>query len=116
MKIVNAKALYINGFNNFSYNFGSIFDITNTIISLSGQLNIIGNNGYMGTGFKVKGSSIFLLCSGLNATFLTNTALTIGGAIYAMADDDFIKCMFQNNTENANNISMTFIDNTASEA
>ena len=117
IKIENAKALYINGFNNFSYNFGSIFDITNTIISLSGQLDIIGNNGYMGTGFKVKGLSIFLLCSGLNATFTNNTALTSGGAIYAMADDDFTKCMFQNNTNNAaTNISMAFIDNTALEA
>ena len=116
MKTVNAKVLYINGFNTFSYNFGSVFDITNTIISLSGHLNIIGNNGYMGTGFKVKGPSLFLLCSGLNATFINNTALTIGGAIYAMADDDFTQCMFQNNTGNATNISMTFIDNTASEA
>ena len=117
LKIKNAKALYINGFNNFSYNFGSIFDITNTIISLSGQLNIIGNNGYMGTGFKVKGSSFFLFSSELTATFINNTALTIGGAIYAMADDDFSICMFQNNTNNAaTNISMAFIDNTASEA
>ena len=115
MKIVNAKALF-NGYNYFINNFGSIFDITNTIISLSGHLNIIGNNGYMGTGFKVKGSSFFILRSGLNATFINNTALTIGGAIYAMADDDFTPCMFQNNTGNANNISMTFIDNTASEA
>ena len=116
IKIDNVKELHISGFNNFSYNFGSIFDITNTIIYLNGQLNIIGNNGYMGTGFKVKGQSYFLLSNGLNATFINNTALTIGGAIYATADDDFNKCMFQNNTDNITNIKMTFIDNTAAEA
>ena len=116
IKIVNANKLHINGLSNFSHNFGSIFDITNTIIYLNGQLNIIGNNGYMGTGFKVQGSSYFLLSNGLNATFINNTALTIGGAIYAIADDDFHNCMFQNNNENITNIKMTFIDNTAAEA
>ena len=116
IKIDNAKELHISGFNHFLHNFGSIFDITNTIIYLNGQLNIIGNNGYMGTGFKVQGLSYFLLSNGLNATFINNTALTIGGAIYAIADDDFHNCMFQNNTENITNIKMTFIDNTASEA
>ena len=116
INIVNAKELHINGLSNFSHNFGPIFDITNTKIHLNGQLNIIGNNGYMGTGFKVQGSSYFLLSNGLNATFINNTALTIGGAIYAIADDDFNKCMFQNNTMNITNIKMTFIDNTAAEA
>uniref|UniRef100_A0A1X7TZK9 Uncharacterized protein n=1 Tax=Amphimedon queenslandica TaxID=400682 RepID=A0A1X7TZK9_AMPQE len=116
IKIGNAKGLYISGYNNLSYNFGSIFDITNTIIYLSGQLNIIGNNGYMGTGFKVQGSSYFLLSNGSNVTFINNTALTIGGAIYAIADDDFHKCMFQSNTNNITNIKMTFISNIASEA
>ena len=116
IKIDKSKELYISGYNNFSYNFGSIFDITNTMIYLNGQLNIIGNNGYMGTGFKVQGSSYFLLSNGLNATFINNTALTIGGAIYAIADDDFQNCMFQNNNENITDIKMTFIDNTATEA
>ena len=116
IKIDNVKELHISGFNNFSYNFGSIFHITSTIIYLNGQINIIGNNGSMGTGFKVQGLSYFLLSNGLNATFINNTALTIGGAIYAIADNDFHKCMFQNNTENITNIKMTFIDNTASEA
>ena len=116
IKIENANGLYISGCNNFSYNFGSIFDITNTIIYLNGQLHIIGNNGYMGTGFKVQGLSYFLLSNGLNATFINNTALTIGGAIYAIADNDFHKCMFQNSTDNISDIKMTFINNIASEA
>ena len=115
IKIDNAKELHISGYNNFSYNFGSIFDITNTIIYLNGQLNIIGNNGFMGTGFKVQGSSYFLLSNGLNATFINNTALTIGGAIYAIADEDFYMCMFQSNID-ITNILMTFINNIASEA
>ena len=120
IKVDNANMLHISGYNNFSYNFGSIFVTTNTKIHLNGQLNIIDNNGYMGTGFKVQGSSYFLLSNGLNATFINNTALTIGGAIYAIADDDFQKnrstCMFQTSTKNITNIKMTFIDNTASEA
>ena len=115
IKVDNANKLHISGCNNFSHNFGSIFGATNTMIYLNGQLNVIGNNGYMGTGFKVQGSSYFLLSNGLNATFINNTALTIGGAIYAIADDDFNKCMFQNNTD-ITNIKMTFIDNTAAEA
>ena len=116
IKIDNAKGLHISRYNNFSYNFGSIFDVKDTIIYLNGQLNIIGNNGYMGTGFKVQGLSYFLLSNGLNATFINNTALTIGGAIYAIADNDFHKCMFQNSTDNISDIKMTFINNTASEA
>ena len=115
IKVDNANMLHISGYNNFSYNFGSIFDITNTIIYLNGQLNIIGNNGFMGTGFKVQGSSYFLLSNGLNATFINNTALTIGGAIYAIADEDFYMCMFQSNID-ITNILMTFINNIASEA
>uniref|UniRef100_A0A1X7UKC4 Uncharacterized protein n=1 Tax=Amphimedon queenslandica TaxID=400682 RepID=A0A1X7UKC4_AMPQE len=112
---VDYAQLYISGLSNFSYNFGTVFGISNSIISLNGQLNIIGNNGYMGTGFKVQGSSYFLLSNGLNATFINNTALTLGGAIYAVADDAN-RCMFQSNTNNITNIKMTFIDNTASEA
>ena len=115
IKIDNAKGLHISGYNNFSYNFGSTIEIKNTIIYLNGELNIIGNNGYMGTGFKVHGLSYFVLYNGLNATFTNNTALTIGGAIYAIADDDFNRCMFQSSTDNITNI-MTFINNTAAEA
>ena len=116
IKVDNAKELHISGFNNFFCNFGTIFDVRNTIIYLNGWLNISDNNGYMGTGFKVQGLSYFLLSNGLNATFINNTALTIGGAIYAIADEDFHKCMFQNSTENITNIKMTFINNTAAEA
>ena len=116
IKIDNAKGLHISGYNNFSYNFGSIFDVKDTIIYLNGQLHISDNNGYMGTGFKVQGLSHFFLSNGLTATFTKNTALAKGGAIYAIADNDFHKCMFQNNTDNITNIKMTFIDNTAAEA
>uniref|UniRef100_A0A1X7TKC0 Right handed beta helix domain-containing protein n=1 Tax=Amphimedon queenslandica TaxID=400682 RepID=A0A1X7TKC0_AMPQE len=117
IKIDNADGLHISGYNNFLYNFGSIFDIRNTIIILNGQLNIIGNNGYMGTGFKVQSSSYFLLSNGLNATFINNTALTIGGAIYAIADDNIQKCMFQSSkAKNITDINITFINNTAAEA
>uniref|UniRef100_A0A1X7VIG7 Right handed beta helix domain-containing protein n=1 Tax=Amphimedon queenslandica TaxID=400682 RepID=A0A1X7VIG7_AMPQE len=118
IKIVNTNGLHISGFNNFSYNFGSIFYVRSTMIHLNGQLNIIGNNGYMGTGFTVQGLSYFLLSNGLNAAFINNTALTIGGAIYAVTDLDLDKstCLFQNDTNNITNIKMTFIDNTASEA
>ena len=116
IKVDNVKELHISGYNNFSYNFGSIFDVKNTIIYLNGQLHISDNNGYMGTGFKVHGLSYFFLSNGLNATFINNTALTIGGAIYAIADDDLHKCMFQNSTDNIINITLTFINNTAAEA
>ena len=118
IKIVNINGLHISGFNNFSHNFGSVFHVRNTMIYLNGQLNIIGNNGYMGTGFKVQGLSYFLLSNGLNATFINNTALTIGGAIYAVADLGLQErtCLFQNNTNNITSIKMTFINNTATEA
>ena len=115
VKLDNAK-LFTSGFNTFSYNFGTVFVLSSSDIILNGQLNIIGNNGYMGTGFKVQGLSYFYLSNGLNATFINNTALTIGGAIYAVANDDGNKCMFQSNTNNITNIKMTFIDNTALEA
>ena len=114
IKLQNAR-LYISGFNNFSYNFGTVFSILSSDIHLNGQLNIIGNNGYMGTGFNLNGLSFFHLSNGLNATFINNTALTIGGAIYAIVDDGFNKCMFWNNM-NITDIKMTFIDNTATEA
>uniref|UniRef100_A0A1X7T2Z9 Right handed beta helix domain-containing protein n=1 Tax=Amphimedon queenslandica TaxID=400682 RepID=A0A1X7T2Z9_AMPQE len=114
VKVDNAK-LYTSGFNNFSYNFGTVFGISGSDIYLNGQLNIIGNNGYMGTGFKVQGLSYFYLFNELNATFINNTALTIGGAIYAVADDSN-NCMFQSNTNNITNIKVTFINNTALEA
>ena len=114
VKVGNAQ-LYISGFNNFSYNFGTVFGTSSSIINLNGELNIIGNNGYMGTGFKVQGLSYFYLYNGLNATFINNTALTIGGAIYAIADIGDT-CMFQSYTNNITDIKMTFINNTASKA
>ena len=78
------------------------------------------NRGERGAVFKLYGSSTIHLNNGLRASFINNIAHTKGGAIYA--HDDIYKtikqCTFQISSLFQNmtvlNISMIFINNTAS--
>ena len=117
----NIKALHITGSNSHYHdNSGSVFEIINTNIILNGKMLFEENRGERGAVFKLYGSSTFHLNNGLKATFVNNIAHTKGGAIYAQ--DDIYKaikeCTFQMSYPFQNvsvlNISMIFINNTAS--
>ena len=97
-------------------NFGSVFDVVDATIGLSGNVVFFENKGELGPAFKVHGRSYFLLSNGLNATFINNIALSKGGAIYASDYSDFHECMFQFYRNSTTNIRMTFINNRATEA
>ena len=108
--IQNIGGLFLVGSSSFIDNYGSVFGVFNTKIVLEGILHFKNNAAYIGSVFNVIGSSWFILHDGLNATFIGNSAVTKGGAIYAYSEQTQ-KCMF---TPNGSNISMLFYDNTAS--
>ena len=110
--IQNIGSLLLNGSSSFTDNYGSVFGVLNTKIVLEGMLHFKNNSAYIGSVFNVIGSSWFILNDGLNATFLGNSAVTKGGAIYSY-NELTQECMFTT-PNGSNNISMLFHDNTAS--
>ena len=110
--VLNGNTLSLLGNNRFFDNFGSVFDITNTAVKLNGHMLFLNNKGEIAPAFLLNGYSHFHLTDGLNASFVNNTALSEGGAIYAY-DDTSNQCMFQTDTNKFDNIVMTFINNTA---
>uniref|UniRef100_A0A1X7VM81 Right handed beta helix domain-containing protein n=1 Tax=Amphimedon queenslandica TaxID=400682 RepID=A0A1X7VM81_AMPQE len=121
--IFNAKELNIAGVNHFNDNYGSVFEVAKTRINLlAGSLNFRNNKGEKGPAFKLTDSSHFYLANGLNATFINNSALTKGGAIFAY-NELSETCTFnplqrQEATmlTNWSSISLTFINNNAHES
>lgn len=114
--LFNAGELNVSGVNNFRDNYGSVFEVTNTRINLlKGILHFKNNQGDKGPAFKLHDNSHFHFGNGLNATFIDNTALTKGGAIYAY-DELSGQCMFKTLSSNYRNVNLTFINNTASES
>ena len=81
--IQSIGSLFLNGSSFFTDNQGSVFGVFNTKIVLEGILHFSNNFAYIGSVFNVIGSSWFILSDGLNATFIGNSAVTKGGAIYA---------------------------------
>ena len=115
--ISNISKLVLSGLNNhYSGNYGSVFYLTNTDVVLDGYFNFNNNNGGKGSVFCLYGTSRFYLVDDLRASFITNNALLQGGAIYAF-DNCTKKCMCTFLFDPThNNISMNFIDNTATES
>ena len=111
--IINARVLKVASDSAFYDNYGSVFDVTDTEIRLSGKINFTRNRGERGPTFKLQGSSRFHLDTVLNATFVDNTALTKGGAIYAH-DYSSNQCMFQ--VKDTRLLRLVFINNSASES
>ena len=120
---VNIKSVNVTGSNNsFCHNFGSVFEVINTAIFLSGTMYFNENTGEKGSAIKLHGNSVLYFENGLRGTFFGNTALTKGGAIY-IYDESYtvIKyCKFQSSVTSDNisqlNISLLFINNTAGES
>ena len=110
--VQNIGSLLLNGSSSFTDNYGSVFGVMNTKIVLEGMLHFKNNSAYIGSVFNVIGSSWFILNDGLNATFIGNSAVTKGGAIYAYSEQTQ-ECMFTA-PNGSNNISMLFHYNTAS--
>ena len=108
--IQNVGSLSLLGSSSFTNNFGFVFYVQNAKIVLDGLLNFTNNFAYIGSAFHVIGSSWFVLNESLKANFTGNSAMTIGGAIYA-SNEQTNECMF---TPNGSNISMLFYNNTAS--
>ena len=108
--VQNIGTLLLNGSSSFTNNCGSVFGIMNTKIILEGMLLFQNNTAYTGSVFYVSGSSWFILRDSLNATFIGNSAMTIGGAIYAY-NEQMQECTF---TLNGSIIGILFYNNTAS--
>ena len=107
--IENFDYILLTGNSTYTNNYGSVFGISNTKVILDGRLHFENNTGNSGSAFMLTGSSRFILKDGLNATFIHNVAFTTGGAIYAY-NDITSECMF---TANGSNVTMLFIDNSA---
>ena len=101
----------------FSFNIGTVILAIRSDITLEGHVVFHNNTGINGGAIMLIGDSVIHLTQGLQANFTNNTALSSGGAIYAL-DNTFsvTKCTFQVNLSNYNNISVLFDYNTANVA
>ena len=119
--VSNINKIFIERSGNFSNNFGSVFNITNTDVVLDGKLNFERNIGEIGSVFVLQGSSVMYLADGLKAKFINNKAVTHGGAIYGYDYRCLYKrkekclCMIQTKDFNSN-ITMYFDNNIATES
>ena len=117
-KIKNLATLKIGGNSNFSDNYGSVFEVIDTKIELSGNLTFSRNKAESGAAFNLNGNThIYPEVSGngingYNVTFIDNVAVTKGGAIYAN-DDTSNLCIFQMLSNKTN---VMFINNTAGKS
>ena len=121
--IFNIKELNIAGVNHFYDNYGSVFEVAKTRINLlAGSLNFRNNKGERGPAFKLSDSSHFYLADGLNATFINNSALTKGGAIFVYNElsetctFNALKRQEATTLTNWSSIRLTFINNNALES
>lgn len=102
---------------NYTYNFGSLFEVADTDIILEGNLNFELNYGDIGTVFKLYGTSTIYLHSGLTANFSLNNAQQKGGVIYG-EHTGYNGCLFQPidsrmGLDSNLNITMLFLRNIA---
>lgn len=118
--ILNAKSI-INGTGNFpgtfSYNYGSVFKVSQSTIVLEGYLNFTSNTGVYGGAFLLLDSSVILFSQGLRAKFTGNHAKAFGGAIYSTtaSNNYYAKshCSFQVTEDKFDDIQISFYNNTA---
>ena len=120
-RFLNVHFVTINGSitnpGNFSHNYGSIFKLSGSNVILGGHLIFDSNIADHGAALSMLGNSQIYLTAGFKANFTNNTAQSFGGAIYA-AGDTFLRapCTFQLYSNNSNDISLTFKNNTATLA
>ena len=115
---VNIFELKINGSeaypSKFLQNYGSVFEIIKSGVTLQGVLSFHNNTADHGPAFQLLEDTIVYLMDGLRANFTNNKAKSLGGAIYAAGDVYIMsQCTFQVNYRTYKNISMSFINNTA---
>ena len=102
----------------FFQNYGTVFTAIDSKFILEGTLFFHSNIADHGTALALLGNSQVYLKEGLSATFENNTALSLGGAIYATGDS-FLRqpCTFQLYSNNFNfyrpNILLKFMNNTS---
>ena len=104
---------------NFSYNYGSVFEIIDADVILQGNLtfrNNIANHGaaifLQGRGESSRSSCHIYLSERLDARFISNSAQSLGGAIFGAGESSDL-CTFQVLSEDFNETSLLFIGNTA---
>ena len=102
---------------NFSCNIGTVIEAIRSDITLKGHIVFHNNTAINGAAIMLIGDSLIYLTQGLQANFMNNTAMSSGGAIYALANTfDVTKCTFQVDLSNYHNISVLFANNTAKVA
>lgn len=114
--------IHFQGYNRFEDNWGSAVYTTNSIVDLqNSSVNFVNNTGLQGGALALIGSSVMFVGPNNNYSFVKNTAIYEGGAIYvAMTiSAEFISpgsCFIQyHGTKVSNNISITFKGNIAKD-
>ena len=99
LTFVNNAAVYITsseqGRSVFTHNLGSVIEMYNTDLYMSGNVSFEHNKAEKGAAMKLLDGSHLFMHTNLSAVFQDNNASTYGGAIYGMNDrlDNF--CTFQ---------------------
>ena len=120
----NVNSVIINGTkfspSNFTHNFGSVFRVVGSNLTLQGHLNFINNIANYGPAFMLQYNSVLNLNNGLNINFINNFAQSLGGArlLYANCDNCH-SCTFQHSNISSvsdTDISLYFANNAATLA
>ena len=99
LTFVNNAAVYITsseqGKSVFTHNLGSVIEMYNTDLYMSGNVSFEHNKAEKGAAMKLLDGSHLFMHTNLSAVFQDNNASTYGGAIYGLNDrlDNF--CTFQ---------------------
>ena len=102
----------------FSNNFGTVFNVLRSNITLSGHVTFANNLGINGGVIMLLGPNNIYLKKGLKATFFANQVQLLGGAIYADTGNIYSKgkCTFQLLSKDFTDVSIKLIGNKASVA
>ena len=110
----NINFITVNGSGRFFHNYGTVFAMIDSKVILEGTLFFNNNIADHGAALALLGNSQVYLKEGLDATFENNTALSLGGAIYATGDSYLRQpCTFQLYSDGYDNILLTFKNNTS---
>ena len=116
--------IYFQGYNCFKNNWGSAVYMTNGIVDLqNSSVDFVNNTGLQGGAVALIGSSVLFVGSDNYYSFINNTAIYEGGAIYVFMTDsaEFItpgSCFIQRHEATSSsqpNISITFNGNQAKD-
>ena len=115
LRFINAFRVRITG-GYFSNNIGTAIDCYNSNLDLRANIAFSNNTGFSGGGISLRAISFLKLTDIVQATFINNTAVAYGGAIYSEYTDvsGHGSCFYEGPASPLGEKNFKFINNSAS--